>query len=76
MKAAKRAAIESRLDRLGEELAEMKADRATFIRHQQTLARHMRRILNDNKQLRIENHKLATAAEPWSRYLNSTVMAR
>lgn len=32
----------------------MNADRQTFIRHQQTLGRHLRRVLNDNKELRLE----------------------
>ncbi len=76
MKAAKRLAIESRLDRFGEKLAEMEADRATFIRHQQTLARHLRRCLNENRDLRIENHTLKHHTRVLLDYAIKTAVAR
>ena len=76
MKAARRAEIESRLDRLGEKLAEMEADRATFIRHQQTLGRHLRRCLNDNKALRIENRALKGHKRVLLDYVIKTAVAK
>ena len=44
-------------------ITEMEADRRTFIRHQQTLGRHMRRILESNKQLRIDKNTLIKYVE-------------
>lgn len=61
------AELEGRVNVLEATIERMDADRRTFVRHQQTLARHMRRILGENRELRAAKHTLIRYIESASR---------